>query len=394
MYKIQTLNKIANIGLELLPRDDYEVASEIINPDAILLRSANMLEMEIPASVKAVARAGAGVNNIPVNKCSERGIVVFNTPGANANGVKELVIAGLLMSSRKIFPGLMWAKTLVGRGDEVPNLIEKGKSGFVGPELKGKRLGVVGLGAIGVMVANDALGLGMQVSGYDPFISVEAAWGLSSNVKRARSLESLIAASDYITLHVPLTDKTKGFINRERLAIMKKGARLLNFARGGLVNNEHLKEALDQGIVSVYVTDFPDEELLKMENVIAFPHLGASTPEAEDNCAIMAVNQLKNFLEKGNIKNSVNFPDCELESRAPTRIVIANRNIPNMVGQYTSILASEKINILGLINHHKGDYAYNIIDIDGEISPSVEESIKNIDGVIMVRVINFSETAE
>ena len=351
-------------------------------------------EMEIPASVKAVARAGAGVNNIPVNKCSERGIVVFNTPGANANGVKELVIAGLLMSSRKIFPGLMWAKTLVGRGDEVPNLIEKGKSGFVGPELKGKRLGVVGLGAIGVMVANDALGLGMQVSGYDPFISVEAAWGLSSNVKRARSLESLIAASDYITLHVPLTDKTKGFINRERLAIMKKGARLLNFARGGLVNNEHLKEALDQGIVSVYVTDFPDEELLKMENVIAFPHLGASTPEAEDNCAIMAVNQLKNFLEKGNIKNSVNFPDCELESRAPTRIVIANRNIPNMVGQYTSILASEKINILGLINHHKGDYAYNIIDIDGEISPSVEESIKNIDGVIMVRVINFSETAE
>ncbi len=394
MYKIQTLNKIANVGLELFPRDDYEIASEIINPDAILLRSANMLEMEIPASVKAVARAGAGVNNIPVNKCSERGIVVFNTPGANANSVKELVIAGLLMSSRKIFPGLMWAKSLVGRGDEVPDLIEKGKSGFTGPELKGKRLGVVGLGAIGVMVANDAVGLGMQVSGYDPFISIEAAWGLSSNVKRARSLESLIAASDYITLHVPLTDKTKGFINRERLGIMKKGARLLNFARGGLVNNEHLKEALDQGIVSVYVTDFPDEELLKMENVIAFPHLGASTPEAEDNCAIMAVNQLRNFLEKGNIKNSVNFPDCELDSMAPTRIVIANKNIPNMVGQCTSILASEKINILGLINHHKGDYAYNIIDIDGKVSPSIEQSIKNIDGVIMVRVINFTETSE
>lgn len=394
MYKIQTLNKIANIGLELLPRDDYEIASEIINPDAVLLRSANMLEMEIPASVKAVARAGAGVNNIPVKKCSEQGIVVFNTPGANANGVKELVIVGLLMSSRKIFPGLMWAKTLVGRGDEVPNLIEKGKSGFVGPELKGKRLGIVGLGAIGVMVANDAVGLGMQVSGYDPFISIEAAWGLSSNVKRARSLESLIAASDYITLHVPLTDKTKGFINRERLAIMKKGARLLNFARGGLVNNEHLKEALDQGIVSVYVTDFPDEELLKMENVIAFPHLGASTPEAEDNCAVMAVNQLRNFLENGNIKNSVNFPDCELDPRAPTRLVIANRNIPNMVGQFTSILASEKINILGLINHHKGDYAYNIIDIDGKVNPSVEESIKSIDGVIMVRIIDFSKASE
>ncbi len=392
MYKIQTLNKIASVGLELLPRDDYEIASEIINPDAVLLRSANMLEMEIPSSVKAVARAGAGVNNIPVNKCSERGIVVFNTPGANANSVKELVLTGLMMSSRKIFPGLMWARTLVGRGDEVPNLIEKGKSGFLGPELKGKRLGVVGLGAIGVMVANDAVELGMQVSGYDPFISIEAAWGLSSNVKRARSLESLIAASDYISLHVPLTDKTKGFINRERLAIMKKGARLLNFARGGLVNNEHLKEALDQGVVSVYVTDFPDEELLKMENVIAFPHLGASTPEAEDNCAIMAVNQLRNFLEKGNIKNSCNFPDCELDSMAPTRLIIANRNIPNMVGQYTSVLASEKINILGLINHHKGDYAYNIIDIDGKVSPSVEEGVKRIDGVIMVRVIDFAES--
>ncbi len=388
MYKIQTLNKIANIGLELFPRDDYEVASEILNPDAILVRSANMLEMQIPASVKAVARAGAGVNNIPVSKCSEQGIVVFNTPGANANGVKELVLAGLLLSSRKIFPGLMWAKTLIGKGDEVPNLIEKGKSGFVGPELKGKKLGVVGLGAIGVMVANDAVELGMKVSGYDPFISVEAAWGLSRNVKRARSLESLIAESDYITLHVPLTDKTKGFINRERMAIMKKGVRMLNFARGGLVNNEHLKEALAEGVISAYVTDFPDEELLKMENVIAFPHLGASTPEAEDNCAIMAVNQLRNFLETGNIKNSVNFPDCELDSRAPTRLIIANRNIPNMVGQYTTILAAEKINILDLINHHKGDYAYNILAIDGNVTPSVKEKIQSIDGVIMVRVID------
>ncbi|HEX3020204.1 MAG TPA: phosphoglycerate dehydrogenase [Chitinispirillaceae bacterium] len=387
MYKIQTLNKIANIGLEIFPRDDYEIASEILNPDAILVRSANMLDMQIPESVKAVARAGAGVNNIPVNKCSEKGIVVFNTPGANANGVKELVFAGLLLSSRKIFPGLMWAKSLVGKGDEVPNLIEKGKSDFTGPEIKGKKLGVVGLGAIGVMVANDALEMGMQVSGYDPFISVEAAWGLSRNVKRARGLESLIAESDYITLHVPLTDKTKGFINRERIAIMKKGVRLLNFARGGLVNNEHLKEALAEGIISTYVTDFPDEELLKMENVIAFPHLGASTPEAEDNCAIMASNQLRNFLETGNIKNSVNFPDCELDFRAPSRLIIANKNIPNMVGQYTTILASEKINILDLINHHKGDYAYNIIDVDGKVTPSVMEKIRSIDGVIMVRVI-------
>lgn len=387
MYKIQTLNKIANIGLENFPRDDYEIASEILNPDAILVRSANMLDMEIPASIKAIARAGAGVNNVPVNKCSEKGIVVFNTPGANANGVKELVLAALLMSSRRIIPGIFWAKGLVGKGDEVPNLIEKGKSDFTGPEIKGKKLGVIGLGAIGVMVANDAIELGMQVSGYDPFISVEAAWGLSRNVKRARSLEGLIAESDYITLHVPLTDKTKGYINRERMAVMKKGVRLLNFARGGLVNNEHLKEALADGAVSAYVTDFPDEDLLKLDNVISIPHLGASTPEAEDNCAVMAVNQLRDFLENGNIKNSVNFPDTELDSRAPTRLIIANKNIPNMVGQFTTILAAEKINILDLINHHKGDYAYNIIAIDGKLTPDVKEKIKSVDGVIMVRVI-------
>lgn len=391
MYKIQTLNKIANIGLELFPRDDYEIASEILSPDAILVRSASMLDMEIPATVKGIARAGAGVNNIPVAKCSERGIVVFNTPGANANGVKELVLTGLLLSSRRIIPGMIWAKSLVGKGDEVPNLIEKGKSDFTGPEIKGKRLGVVGLGAIGVMVANDAVELGMQVTGYDPFISVEAAWGLSRNVKRARGLESLLAASDYVTLHVPLSDKTKGLINRERLAIMKKGARLLNFARGGLVNNEHLREALAEGKISSYVTDFPDEELLKMDNVISIPHLGASTPEAEDNCAIMAVNQLRNFLETGNVKNSVNFPDCELDSPAPFRIIIANKNIPNMVGQITTILAGEHINILDLINHHKGDYAYNIIAVNGEVTPTVLEKIKNISGVIMVRVVERSQ---
>ncbi|NLD99096.1 MAG: 3-phosphoglycerate dehydrogenase, partial [Fibrobacter sp.] len=292
MFKIQTLNKIAAVGLDLLPRDNFEIASEFNAPDAILVRSANMLDMQIPASVKAIARAGAGVNNIPVNVCSEKGIVVFNTPGANANGVKELVLAGLLLSSRRIIPGIMWAKSLVGKGDEVPKIIEKGKSDFTGPEIKGKRLGVIGLGAIGVMVANDAVELGMQVTGYDPFISVEAAWGLSRNVRRARGLESLLAESDYITLHVPLSDKTKGMINRERMAIMKKGARLLNFARGGLVNNEDLRDALADGTVSAYVTDFPDEDLLKLDNVIAFPHLGASTPEAEDNCAVMAANQL------------------------------------------------------------------------------------------------------
>jgi D-3-phosphoglycerate dehydrogenase len=389
MFKIQTLNKISTIGLDLLPRDLYEVASEILNPDAVLVRSASMLTMDIPPSVKAIARAGAGVNNVPVPTCSERGIIVFNTPGANANGVKELVIAGLLLSSRKIVPGITWAKGLVGKGDEVPKLIEKGKGNFVGPEIKGKRLGVMGLGAIGVMVANDALELGMQVSGYDPFISIDAAWGLSRNVKRARGLESLLAESDYVTLHVPLNDQTKGIINHERLAIIKKGARLLNFARGGLVNNADLREALAVGHVSVYVTDFPDEELLKLDNVVAFPHLGASTPEAEDNCAIMAVNQLRDFLENGNVKNAVNFPDCDmgLTPREGGRILLANKNIPNMVGQVTTILAAEKINIADMINKHRGDMAYNIIDIDGKVGETTLKTLKTTEGVIMVRLI-------
>lgn len=387
MYKLQTLNKISSVGLDLVPRDDYEIASEILNPDGILLRSFSMHDMEIPASVKAVARAGAGVNNIPVADYSARGIVVFNTPGANANGVKELVLTSLLLSSRKVVPGIVWAKGLIGKGDEVPKLIEKGKANFVGPEIKGKRLGVIGLGAIGVMVANDAVELGMKVTGFDPFISVEAAWGLSRNVRRARGLESILAESDYITLHVPLTDKTKGMINRERFALMKKGVRLLNFARGGLVRNSDLQDAFDDGTVSTYVTDFPDEELLKMEQVIAMPHLGASTPEAEDNCAIMAVNQIRDFLEHGNVKNSVNFPDCDLGIPPVSRIIIANINVPNMVGQITTLLAAEKINIRDMLNRHKGDYAYNIIDIDGEMTEKHLEKLQAIDGVIMARLI-------
>ena len=388
MYRIQTLNKVSKIGIELFSRDSYEVASEIVNPDAILVRSANMLDMQIPESVKAVARAGAGVNNVPIDRCSASGVVVFNTPGANANGVKELVLAGLLLSSRKIVPGVLWAKGLAGQAD-VPSLIEKGKSQFGGPEIKGKSLGVVGLGAIGVMVANDALGLGMQVTGYDPFISVEAAWGLSRNVKRARSLESLLAESDYVTLHVPLNGDPKGLINRERFALMKKGARLLNLARGPLVDNEALHAALSAGIVSTYVTDFPDDDVLKLDNVISFPHLGASTPEAEDNCAVMAVNQLRAFLELGNIRNSVNFPDCELDMfGAAKRIVIANRNIPNMVGQISTILAGEIINISDMINRHKRDYAYNIMDVEGEVRPNLIDRLRGIDGVLMVRVID------
>ena len=387
MYKIQTLNKISPIGLDLFPRDDYEIASEIVNPDAIVLRSFKMHDMEIPKSVKSVARAGAGVNNIPIDKCTDRGIVVFNTPGANANGVKELVLAGLLLSSRRLVHGLEWAKTLIGKGDEIDKLVEKGKSDFAGPEIKGKRLGVIGLGAIGVMVANDAVALGMEVLGYDPFISVDAAWRLDRSVKQAKSQEALIAECDYISVHVPLTDKTKGMFNKERFATMKKGVRLLNFSRGDLVNSEDLIAALADGTLEAYVTDFPTDALLKQDKVIAFPHLGASTPEAEDNCAVMAVIQTRNFLEKGNIKNSVNFPECELDFRAKTRLVIANKNIPNMVGQITGVLAAEKINISDMINKHKGELAYNIIDADGDISGGAVDKIRAIEGVIMARVI-------
>lgn len=391
MYKLQTLNKIAPVGLDIALRAGYEAASEILNPDAVLVRSADMLKMEIPASVKAIARAGAGVNNIPVDACSQQGIIVFNTPGANANGVKELALAALFLASRKLVPGILWGKTLVGKGDEVPKLIEKGKSTFAGPEIKGKRLGVAGLGAIGVMVANDAVSLGMQVTGYDPYISVEAAWGLSRNVKRARSLESLLAESDYISLHLPLNDKTKGMFNREKFSLMKKGVYLLNFSRGGLVRNDDLFAAFTEGTVAAYVTDFPDEELLKHEQVIGIPHLGASTPEAEDNCAVMAVNQVRDFLEQGNLKNSVNFPDCDLGIAVKNRIIIANRNIPNMVGQITTLLASEKINIADMLNRHKGDFAYNIIDVDSEVDDTLAEKIKTIEGVVMVRLIRAEE---
>ncbi|MBN1412928.1 MAG: 3-phosphoglycerate dehydrogenase [Spirochaetales bacterium] len=389
MYKIRTLNKISLIGLDHFPRDSYEIASEIMNPDAVIVRSYKMHDMELPASLKCIARAGAGVNNIPIEKCSDKGIVVFNTPGANSNGVKELVITGLLLSSRKIVNGINWAKTLVGKGDEVAKLIEKGKSDYTGPEIKGKTLGVIGLGAIGVMVANAAINLGMNVIGYDPYISVESAWGLSSSVKRATVLETLISESDYISIHVPLTDDTKGLLTKDKFGLMKKGVRLLNFSRNGLVNNEDLLEAIGRETVSCYVTDFPDEELLKNDHVIGIPHLGASTPEAEDNCAVMAVNQVKNFLELGNITFSVNFPVCEMQPSRKNfnRLVLANKNIPNMVGQITAVLAERKINIEDMINKHKDNLAYNIIDIDSDPDDDLVGKLKAIEGVVMVRKI-------
>ncbi len=386
MYKIQTLNKIATIGLDRLPRANYEIASDMNTPDGIILRSFKMHDMDLPASVKAVARAGAGTNNIPVEAYADKGVVVFNTPGANANAVKELALTAMLISSRKIVDGIVWSKSLNDKGDEVPKLVEDGKASFVGPEIMGKTLGVIGLGAIGVMIANSASSLGMDVIGYDPFLSVDAALSLSRKVKKVDALESLIKSCDYISIHVPYNDATKGLINAERLAMAKDGVRIINLSRGGLVNNKDIIAALDSGKASCYVTDFPDVEMVSHDKVIPLPHLGASTPEAEDNCAIMAADQISDFLENGNIKNSVNFPTLVLERNPGTnRITIAHKNVPNMVQQITAALAAEKINIAEMANKNRGDIAYTIIDTDSDVSEGILNAIKAIEGVIVVR---------
>lgn len=392
MYKILKLNKIAAEGLSVFPIDEYEIGTEISNPTGILLRSFKMHDMELPESLLAIGRAGAGVNNIPVDKCSEKGIVVFNSPGANANAVKELVLMGMLIASRDVYQGIVYADSLKGKGAEVPGLVEKNKGQFGGIELAGKTLGIVGLGKIGVMVANAAIDLGMNVIGYDPFISVEAAWGLSSDVKRAEGLDSLLANSDYISLHTPLNDATRGMLNAEKFKVIKKGVRILNFSRGGIVNNEDLAKALEEGIVKRYVTDFPDDELLGMENVIPIPHLGASTEEAEINCAVMVAKQLRDFIEKGNIKNSVNFPACKLPRSSDFRLVVMNKNVPNMVGQISTVLAAANVNILEMLNKSKGDYAYNIIDVASELDEKTIKTICDIDGVIKVRFLNVKDS--
>ena len=386
MYRIDLLNKISEKGLSLFS-DKYEYRTDIPDPDGILVRSKEMKEMTLPSSLKAIARAGAGVNNIPIDKCSEKGIVVFNTPGANANGVKELVILGMILAARHVADGITWAKGLVGEGDKVPDLIEKGKAKFVGTEIQGKTLGVVGLGAIGTMVANAAESLGMEVMGYDPFLSIEAAWRLSRNTKKAASLDKLLAECDYITIHVPQNKDTKGFINADKFAIMKKGVVLLNFARGGLVDTPSLKKAVADGIVGCYVTDFPDEEVIKTDKVIAIPHLGASTEESEENCAFMAVKQIMDFLENGNIKNSVNFPECFLDRSGKQRITICNLNTPGMIEKITHFMADNKLNIADMINKSRGNVAYNIIDIDGEIADDLVKKIKAAEGVLGVRVL-------
>ena len=391
MFKIQTLNKISAQGLAQLPRDDYEVASELLTPDAILVRSADMHSMNVPDSVKAIARAGAGTNNIPIPAMTERGIVVFNTPGANANAVRELVLLSLLMASRPVIQAAEWVQGLAGKGSEIPDLTPKGKSQFVGPEIRGKTLGVIGLGAIGAMVANSASDLGMEVIGYDPFISVDAAWSLSRAVHKAETLDTILTKADYISIHVPQTAETKGLINADRIKAMKKGVRIINLARGGLIVNADVLEGIKSGKIACLVTDFADEELLGNDKVICLPHLGASTPEAEENCALMAVRQLRDFLETGTIINSVNFPKCKLDEEIPTggtRLCIAHKNIPNMVGQITTVLAESTLNISGMSNQSRGDVAYTVIDVDTPVDGAVMYKLGAIKGLIGVRPIS------
>lgn len=383
MFNILTLNKIAKCGLDQL-NDNYKITDDAnVDADGIILRSFKMHDMELPESLKAVARAGAGTNNIPIDKCSEKGIVVFNTPGANANAVKELVIAGMLLASRDVIGGVAWANTLTG--DDVDKQVEKGKSNFAGCEIKGKTLGIIGLGAIGILVANAAYALGMEVIGYDPYLSVDSALKLSRHVKKANSLEEVYAAADYITIHVPLMDSTRNTINAETIAQMKDGVIILNFARGGLVNNADIKKALADGKVAKYVVDFADSETVNQPGIINIPHLGASTAESEDNCAVMAAQELADYLENGNILNSVNFPNCSLPEDNVGRIAIAHKNIPNVIAKFTEALSS--VNISDMINKSKGELAYTIINTDHAIPAEAIEKLNQIDAVIRVRVI-------
>lgn len=383
MFNILTLNKIAKCGLDQL-NDNYKITDDAnVDADGIILRSFKMHDMELPESLKAVARAGAGTNNIPIDKCSEKGIVVFNTPGANANAVKELVIAGMLLASRDVIGGVAWANTLTG--DDVDKQVEKGKSNFAGCEIKGKTLGIIGLGAIGILVANAAYALGMEVIGYDPYLSVDSALKLSRHVKKANSPEEVYAAADYITIHVPLMDSTRNTINAETIAQMKDGVIILNFARGGLVINADIKKALADGKVAKYVVDFADSETVNQPGIINIPHLGASTAESEDNCAVMAAQELSDYLENGNILNSVNFPNCSLPEDNVGRIAIAHKNIPNVIAKFTEALSS--VNISDMINKSKGELAYTIINTDHAIPTEAIEKLNQIDAVIRVRVI-------
>lgn len=386
MYDILKLNKISPIADENFD-DKYNLTENSKNPIGIILRSYNMHEYVLNDELLAVARAGAGVNNIPIDSCTKKGVVVFNTPGANANAVKELVICSMLLASRKIVRAIKWTETLKGKGAEVGTLVEKGKNNFVGAELTGKKLGVIGLGAIGALVANASAELGMDVLGYDPFISVDSAWGLSRNVKRITDLNRLFALCDYISIHVPYNQGTKGFINSSNIAKMKDGVILINCSRGELVDNASLLDAVKSGKIGRYVTDFPSDELIGIDDIICIPHLGASTPEAEDNCAVAAARELTDYIENGNITNSVNFPSCSMARSGKSRIAIIHLNIKDMISKITTIIGENNHNISNFVNKSQGEYAYSILDLDDNADEKLKQALESIDGIIRVRVI-------
>ena len=385
MYNIQTLNKISAVGTDVFDKSKYAVAEEIANPDAIMVRSAKMHDMQFGDNLLAIARAGAGVNNIPVERCAQEGICVFNTPGANSNAVKELAICALLLASRKIVEAATWAASLKGTPD-APKTVEGGKSKFAGPEIAGKTLGIIGLGAIGGKIANAAEALGMKVIGYDPYISIGAALHLDPTVKIVSDINEIYTNSDYITIHMPYTPQTKNTIDAEQIAMMKDGVRLINLARGELINSEAVVKAIADGKVAKYVTDFADDVVLGVENVIVLPHLGASTPESEDNCAVMAAEELIEYLENGNIKNSVNLPNASMNA-VGTKICIIHKNVPTTIASITTAVGNEGLNIENMVNASKKDFAYTMLDIIGDVPPTVEGKINAVDGVIRVRII-------
>ncbi|MDE5777555.1 MAG: phosphoglycerate dehydrogenase [Lachnospiraceae bacterium] len=386
MKKINCLNPIASCGLDLFP-DNYEIVDDLNNADAALVRSASMHDIDFLDSLTAIARAGAGVNNIPLEECAKKGIVVFNTPGANANGVKEIVVAGLLLASRDLIGGYNWVKENAADAD-IAKMVEKQKKNYAGNEIYGKKLGVIGLGAIGAKVANIAFRLGMEVYGYDPYVSVDAAWSLSRHIKHIKNVEDIYKECDYITIHVPALESTTGMLNKETFGMMKDGVRILNFSRDILVNDSDIKEALASGKVAKYVTDFPNPDIAGVDNVITLPHLGASTAESEDNCAVMAVKQIIDFMENGNIKNSVNYPACDAGTcETAARVCICHKNIPDMLTRFTGVFSKEGINIANMVSKSKGDWAYTILDVESEVNDISKAEIASVEGVVKVRVI-------
>jgi len=388
-FKILTLNQISPLGLDRFPKENYQVGTDITDPDAILVRSHNMLNMDIPGSVLAIGRAGAGTNNIPVKTMSERGIPVFNTPGANANAVKELVLAGLLLAARNLLPALRFVETLQGDDDALHKQAETEKKRFSGVELPGRTLGIIGLGEIGRLVADAALKLGMKVIGYDPNITVESAWSLSAEVKKAQSINALLRNSDFITVHVPLLDTTRHLINEKSIGVMKQNAIILNFSRNAIVDEDAVLTGISSGKIKFYVCDFPSRKLQHHESVITLPHLGASTQEAEENCAVMVVNQLVDYLQNGNITNTVNFPNISMERESPYRVAISNANVPNIVGQISTDLAKAGLNIHNMMNKSRGDLAFTLVDVDSPVPQKVVDEISMISGVLSVRYVPF-----